>query len=79
VIVGALVGAAVGFAVPRLHGGPHVKLSTAEWVAIGTAPVVGVAIAQLLPAKADLTIPLQAVVLPWATPSRGGLMMARTF
>ena len=79
VIVGALVGAAVGFAVPRLHGGPRVELSAAEWAAIGNASVLGVAVAQLLPAKADITIPLQALVLPWATPSGGGLMLARAF
>jgi membrane-associated phospholipid phosphatase len=79
VIVGALVGAGVGFAVPRLHGGPKVELGAVEWVAIGTAPVVGVAVAQLLPAKADLTMPLQAVVLPWVAPSGGGLMLARVF
>ncbi|MBN2575042.1 MAG: phosphatase PAP2 family protein [Deltaproteobacteria bacterium] len=79
VIVGALVGAAVGFAVPRLHGGGKVELAAAEWVAIGCAPVLGVAVAQLLPAKADLTVPLQAVVLPWATLSGGGLLLARAF
>jgi hypothetical protein len=48
-------------------------------VAIGTAPVVGVAVAQLLPAKADLTVPLQAVLLPWVAPSGGGLRLARVF
>jgi membrane-associated phospholipid phosphatase len=79
VIVGALVGAAAGFAVPRLHGGPTVDLSAAEWIAIGCAPVVGVAVAQMLPAKADVTVPLDALVLPWATPSGGGLMLARVF
>jgi membrane-associated phospholipid phosphatase len=79
VIVGALLGAAVGFAVPRLHGGPQVELSAVEWVAIGTAPVVGVAVAQLLPAKADLTVPLQAVLLPWVAPSGCGLRLARVF
>jgi membrane-associated phospholipid phosphatase len=79
VIVGAVVGAAVGFAVPRLHGGAKVELSAIEWVAIGSAPMVGVTIAQLLPAKADLTVPLQAVVLPWVSPSGGGLLLARVF
>jgi hypothetical protein len=48
-------------------------------VAIGTAPVVGVAVAQLLPAKADLTVPLQAVLLPLVAPSGGGLRLARVF
>jgi membrane-associated phospholipid phosphatase len=79
VIVGAVVGAAVGFAVPRLHGGPRVHLTAAEWVAIGTAPIVGAAIVQLLPAKADVTLPLRALLLPWASPNGGGLVLARTF
>jgi hypothetical protein len=79
VIVGALVGAAVGFAVPRLHGGPRVHLSAAEWVAIGAAPFVGAGLAQLLPAKADINVPLQALVLPWASPSGGGILLARSF
>jgi len=73
------VGAGLGFAVPRLHGGSRVGLSAGEWVAIGGAPVVGVALAQLLPVKADIRLPLQAVVLPWMTPSGGGLMLARVF
>jgi membrane-associated phospholipid phosphatase len=79
VVVGALVGAAIGFAVPRLHGGPSVELSPAEWVAIGSAPIAGVVVAQLLPVHADLTVPLPAVVLPWLAPSGGGVMLARTF
>jgi membrane-associated phospholipid phosphatase len=80
VIVGSLVGAAVGYAVPRLHGGPKVELSAAEWVAIGTAPVVGAVIGQLVPAKADVLEPLSAaVVLPWASSHGGGLMLASVF
>jgi membrane-associated phospholipid phosphatase len=79
VIVGALVGATLGYAVPRLHGGPRVELSPAEWVAIGTAPLAGVLVAQLLPAETDLTASLQAVVLPWLSPSGGGVMLARAF
>jgi hypothetical protein len=79
VIVGALVGAAVGYLVPRLHGGPEVKVDAAEWVAIGSAPVLGAVLAQLLPANADVVKPLQAAVLPWVSPSGGGVMLARTF
>jgi membrane-associated phospholipid phosphatase len=78
VLIGALVGAAIGFAVPRLHGGPSVALSPVEWVAIGSAPIVGALVAQLLPAPADLTVPLP-VVLPWLAPSGGGVMLARAF
>ena len=80
VIVGSLVGAAVGFAVPRLHGGPKVDLSAAEWVTIGSAPVVGAIIGQLLPARADTLEPLSAaVMLPWVTQRGGGLMLASVF
>ncbi len=79
VLVGAVVGAAVGFAVPRLHGGPTVELSAAEWIVIASAPLAGVAVAQMLPAKADVTIPLDALLLPWASPKGGGLMLARAF
>jgi membrane-associated phospholipid phosphatase len=79
VLVGAAVGAAIGYGVPRLHGGPRVELSVAEWIATGSAPVVGVLVAQLLPAEPDVTIRLLGVVLPWATPSGGGLMLARAF
>jgi membrane-associated phospholipid phosphatase len=79
VIVGALVGAALGFVVPRLHGGPRVSLSTAEWVAIGTAPVVGAVVAQLVPAKLDFEPPVHALVLPWVTSSGGGVALARAF
>lgn len=79
VIVGALVGAAVGYLVPRLHGGPEVNLGASEWVAIGSAPVLGALLAQFLPAKADVVKPLHAMVLPWASPSGGGFMLAQTF
>jgi membrane-associated phospholipid phosphatase len=79
VIIGAVVGAAIGFAVPRLHGGPSVELSPAGWTVIGSAPIVGVVVAQLLPAEADLTVPLSAVVLPWLAPSGGGVMLAQAF
>ena len=79
VLVGALVGAALGFAVPRLHGGPRVSLSTAEWVVVGSAPVAGAVVAQLVPVKLDFMLSRQAVMLPWATGSGGGLMLARTF
>jgi membrane-associated phospholipid phosphatase len=79
VILGAVIGAAVGYAVPRLHGGPKVELGTAEWVAIAGAPVLGVVVAQLLPARADVREPLPALVVPWVAPSGGGLMVARVF
>jgi membrane-associated phospholipid phosphatase len=80
VIIGAIIGAGIGFAVPRLHGGTPPELSAAEWVAIGSAPLLGAVVAQLLPAKADIAIPLHhAAVLPWVAPSGGGVMLARSF
>jgi hypothetical protein len=80
VIVGAIIGTGLGYLVPRLHGGTPPTLSTAEWVAIGTAPIAGAVIAQLLPAKADLAVPLHhAAILPWVAPSGGGVMLARAF
>ena len=53
VIVGAIVGVGVGYLTPRLHGGPAYRPSAAEWVVIGTAPLAGLALAQLLPGQAD--------------------------
>jgi hypothetical protein len=79
VIVGALVGTAIGFLVPRLHGGPHYSPSAGEWVVIGAAPVVGVVVAQLLPFKQDVVEPLGTVALPFIAPGGGGLMLARAF
>jgi hypothetical protein len=79
VIVGALVGTAVCFLVPRLHGGPHYAPSAGEWVVIGTAPVVGVVLAQLLPFKQEVVEPLGTVALPFITPGGGGLLLACAF
>jgi membrane-associated phospholipid phosphatase len=80
VIVGALVGAAVGFAVPRLHGGPTYTPSAAEWVAIGVAPFAGIAIAEVLPIKPTIDQPVTTIALPWIAPGGGGgVMLARTF
>ena len=80
VIVGAVVGAAVGFLVPRLHGGPSYDPSVGEWIVIGTAPVVGVAIAQLLPFKQNMLEPLgTSIALPWVAPGGGGILFARQF
>jgi hypothetical protein len=79
VIVGLVVGSAVGYAVPRLHGGPSYHPSGTEWVAIGVSPVVGVAIAQLLPARPDILEPLAPVALPYVVPGGGGVMLTRAF
>jgi membrane-associated phospholipid phosphatase len=49
VLVGALVGSAVGLAVPYFHGGRKVRLSKREWLAIALGPLLGIAIGELLP------------------------------
>jgi len=79
VIVGAVVGAAVGFLVPHLHGGPSYDPSVGEWIVIGTAPVVGVALAQLMPFKQNMLEPLGTIALPWIAPGGGGVLLARQF
>lgn len=79
VIVGAIVGAGVGYLVPRLHGGPAYSPSGTEWVVIGAAPIAGLALAQLVPAKPTITRPLAPVALPFITPNGGGMMLAQVF
>jgi membrane-associated phospholipid phosphatase len=49
VLVGAVVGSAVGVAIPYLHGGRKAHLSKLEWLAIVLGPLVGVAVGELLP------------------------------
>jgi hypothetical protein len=79
VIVGAIVGAGVGFAVPRLHGGPTHTPSAAEWIVIAAAPVAGVALGELLPAKPSVLEPLAPIALPYLTPGGGGILLAQAF
>jgi hypothetical protein len=79
VIVGAILGAGIGFLVPYLHGGPAYHPSSWEWAATASAPVAGGLLAQLLPAKPSVTLPLAMVALPWVAPGSGGLMLARRF
>jgi membrane-associated phospholipid phosphatase len=51
VLVGSLTGAAVGLAVPLLHGGPKVRLHKLEWLAIALGPLLGVAVGELMPVR----------------------------
>lgn len=77
VLVGALAGAGIGWAVPALHvrsGAPD--LAPAEWIAIGVAPVAGAALAALVPMPSEGTAP---VVVPWVSGSGGGVIVARRF
>jgi membrane-associated phospholipid phosphatase len=49
VMVGAVVGSGLGVLIPYLHGGPKVRLSKREWLAIVLGPLVGIAVGELLP------------------------------
>jgi membrane-associated phospholipid phosphatase len=79
VIVGALLGAGFGYLVPALHGGPAYHPSAAELAVIAAAPVAGVFIAELLPAKPTMVVKLGTVALPWVAPGGGGIVLARRF
>jgi membrane-associated phospholipid phosphatase len=50
VLVGAAVGSGLGVLVPYLHGGPKVRLSKLEWLAIVIGPLLGIAAGELMPA-----------------------------
>jgi membrane-associated phospholipid phosphatase len=89
VIVGALVGAGVGAVVPYLHyrGREHNTLSRSEWLAMGSGPVAGVLVSQLLRFKRDIAEPFgpahasSVIALPWIAPrgQGGGMMLAQQF
>jgi membrane-associated phospholipid phosphatase len=79
VLVGALVGGAVGYLVPRLHGGPAYHPTAGEWAVIAAAPVAGVAIGELLPARPTRMEPLASLAIPWVAPGGGGVLFARAF
>jgi membrane-associated phospholipid phosphatase len=87
VIIGSVVGAGVGLAVPMLHmrGQPGARsLATSEWIAIAAAPIAGALVSQLIPMPADVTLPLESKtsttqVLPWLSGNGGGVMFARQF
>lgn len=49
VLTGAVMGASIGLLVPYLHGGPKVRLSKLEWLAIALGPLVGIAVGELMP------------------------------
>jgi membrane-associated phospholipid phosphatase len=79
VLVGAVVGAGVGWLVPALQGqGPMGGLTDAELVAIAVAPLAGVALGHVLPLRADVTLPLgaEARVSPLGVPGGGGVQVA---
>jgi membrane-associated phospholipid phosphatase len=62
VLIGALVGGAIGFAVPALHadaGGLYAP-SGLEWMALAGGVILGTAAGQLLPLANDVSVPLSA-------------------
>jgi len=78
VLAGAAIGAGVGVLVPALHlGGQAHPLFPGEWIAIGTAPLAGALLAELLPMPQRS--PLQAQALPWVTGKGAGVMLAGAF
>jgi membrane-associated phospholipid phosphatase len=87
IIVGAIVGAGVGFGMPLMHESARGPLepSGREWIAMGSGLVVGTFMAHILPLKHNIVVPLvdgeavQATIAPMASPSGGGLMLLGTF
>jgi hypothetical protein len=79
VLTGAVMGAAVGWAVPALQLGHCPALAPGEWVAITTAPLAGAALSQLVRIPADVTVPLHAQVVPWLGGGTGGVSLAGRF
>jgi membrane-associated phospholipid phosphatase len=79
VLAGAAIGAGIGVLVPALHFGGHAPhaLLPGEWVAIGTAPLAGALLSQVLPLPERT--PLQARAVPWVTGKGAGLMVAGVF
>lgn len=87
VIVGAVMGTAVGFLVPALHADSRgvYRPSGVEFAAMAGGLVAGTTLAHLLPFKQDIKIRLdehteaRATFVPVAFEHGGGLMMAGSF
>jgi membrane-associated phospholipid phosphatase len=77
VLAGAAIGAGVGVLVPALHGGPAHALLPSEWIAIGTAPLAGALLGEVIPLPERA--PLQARAVPWVTGKGAGVMVAGVF
>jgi membrane-associated phospholipid phosphatase len=79
VLVGAVVGAGVGVLVPALHYGGHAPhaLLPSEWVAIGTAPLAGALLSEVIPFPERPSF--QARAVPWVTGQGAGVMVAGQF
>jgi len=89
VIVGALVGSALGFAVPFLHEDSSSRYTPAveEWGAMAGGLVFGILASQLIPFKQDIREPLEAgplrsaryMILPIELENGAGMMIAAAF
>jgi len=78
VLAGAAIGTGVGVLVPALHlQGQARPLLPAEWIAIGTAPLAGALLSQVLPLPERSS--LQARAVPWVTGKGAGVMVAGAF
>jgi len=63
VLTGAVLGVAVGYAVPRLHDDGGITLSGREWLGIGSGVAVGALAALVLPLPADMAMSLRPLVV----------------
>jgi membrane-associated phospholipid phosphatase len=77
VLAGAAIGTGVGVLVPALHLQARARpLLPAEWIAIGTAPLAGALLSQVIPLPER---PFQLGALPWVTGKGAGVMVAGAF
>lgn len=78
VVAGAIIGTAIGIAVPALQSDVEPPTG-AEWAAIGGGLLVGVVGSQLIPVKRDILEPLDAVTPVAYQGGGGGLVVAGSF
>jgi hypothetical protein len=63
VLIGSVLGVAVGYAVPRLHDDGGISLSGREWLGIGGGVAVGALAALLVPLPEDVAMSLRPLVV----------------
>ncbi|MEJ7597255.1 MAG: phosphatase PAP2 family protein [Kofleriaceae bacterium] len=63
VLTGAVLGVAVGYAVPRLHDDGGIMLTGREWLGIGGGIAVGALAALIVPLPGDVAMQLRPLVL----------------
>lgn len=83
VVIGAVVGSAIGFLVPALHAdGELYRPSGLEWAALAGGVVLGVGISQLLPVDSTVGVPLlpeSVRLVPMADEHGTGMALAGWF